>query len=61
MTQSNTAWGYLVSVTQGKPTEEHPEAEVQHIVHGIVRQGLKPMARQNIHFFAHRSGCAGMV
>jgi uncharacterized protein (DUF4415 family) len=25
------------------PTEEHPEAEVKHIVRGIVRKGLKPV------------------
>ena len=24
-------------------TKEHPEADLQHIVHGIVRRGLKPL------------------
>lgn len=43
MTQSNTDWVRLASGTQGDPTEEHPEAEVRHVVRGIVRQGLKPL------------------
>jgi hypothetical protein len=42
MTQSNTDWVHLASATEGEPTEEHPEAEVRHVVRGIVRQGLKP-------------------
>jgi len=25
------------------PTKEHPEADVKHIVRGIVRKGLKPL------------------
>ena len=28
----------------GKPSLEHPEADVKHIVKGIVRHGLKPVA-----------------
>ena len=28
----------------GKPSVEHPEADVKHIVKGIVRHGLKPVA-----------------
>lgn len=47
MTQSNTDWVRLASGTQGEPTEEHPEAEVRHVVRGIVRQGLS----QSIRFF----------
>lgn len=43
MTQSNTDWIRLASGTQGEPIEEHPEAEVRHVVCGIVRQGLKPL------------------
>ncbi|MGB3918261.1 MAG: BrnA antitoxin family protein [Thiothrix litoralis] len=43
MTQSNTDWDRLASGTQGDPTEEHPEAEVRHVVRGIVRQGLQPL------------------
>jgi uncharacterized protein (DUF4415 family) len=26
-----------------RPTAEHPEADVRHIVRGIVRRGLKPL------------------
>ncbi|HXF78431.1 MAG TPA: BrnA antitoxin family protein [Usitatibacter sp.] len=29
---------------QIKVTPEHPEADVRHIVRGIVRQGLKPVS-----------------
>ena len=29
---------------QIKVSPEHPEADVRHIVRGIVRQGLKPMS-----------------
>lgn len=29
-------------IAHGKPTAEHPEADVKHIVKGIVRRGLKP-------------------
>jgi len=43
MIQSNTDWVRLASGSQGEPTEEHPEAEVRHVVRGIVRQGLKPL------------------
>jgi uncharacterized protein (DUF4415 family) len=28
---------------KGSPTDEHPEADVKHIVCGIVRKGLKPV------------------
>jgi uncharacterized protein (DUF4415 family) len=28
----------------GKPSVEHPEADVKHIVKGIVRHGLKPVS-----------------
>lgn len=27
----------------GVPSSDHPEADVAHVVRGIVRQGLKPM------------------
>ncbi len=26
-----------------KPTPEHPEADIKHIVRGLVRKGLKPL------------------
>ena len=31
------------SSAKGKATDEHPEADVSHIVRGIVRRGLKPV------------------
>jgi len=30
-----------------RSTDEHPEADVRHIVRGIVRRGLKPVARKS--------------
>lgn len=33
-----------MSKDPGKATAEHPEADVKHIVRGIVRRGLKPLA-----------------
>jgi len=42
MTQSKTDWDRLASGAEGAPTDEHPEAEVEHIVRGIVRRGLQP-------------------
>jgi uncharacterized protein (DUF4415 family) len=42
--KSKTDWSRLRSPqARGLPTEEHPEAEVKHIVRGIVRKGLKPV------------------
>lgn len=41
MTQSKTDWDRLASGAEGVPTDEHPEAEVEHIVRGIVRRGLQ--------------------
>ena len=38
MTQSKTDWDRLASGAEGAPTDEHPEAEVEH----IVRRGLQP-------------------
>jgi len=42
--RSKTDWGRLKK--QGatlKPSAEHPEADVRHIVGGIVRRGLQPL------------------
>lgn len=40
-----TDWAQLrASTAEGVPTSEHPEADVRHIVRGIVRRGLKPLA-----------------
>jgi len=42
--KSKTDWARLrSSEVKGVPTEEHPEADVKHIVRGIVRRGLKPV------------------
>ena len=43
--KSKTDWAGLRSgATPGLPTEEHPEADVRHIVRGMVRRGLQPLA-----------------
>lgn len=42
--KSKTDWVRLKSGTDDvKATTEHPEAEVKHIVRGMVRKGLKPL------------------
>ena len=42
--KSRTDWARLKSGTVGaKPTLEHPEADVKHIVRGLVRKGVKPL------------------
>ena len=42
-TKSTTDWGRLLDPsTEGAPTNEHPEADIKHIVGGISRRGLKP-------------------
>lgn len=43
--QSNTDQAHFKSATQGDPAEEHPEAEVQHIVRVICPQRLKAASR----------------
>ena len=41
--KSKTDWERLLKPSsKGEPTREHPEADVKHIVRGIVRKGLKP-------------------
>jgi uncharacterized protein (DUF4415 family) len=40
--RSKTDWARLRSGV-GAPDAVHPEAEVRHIVRGIVRRGLKPL------------------
>lgn len=40
--KSKTDWQRLQdSAAKAKPSKEHPEADVEHIVRGIVRQGLE--------------------
>ena len=40
--QSKTDWAKLKSGGRVAASPVHPEAEVRHIVRGIVRRGLKP-------------------
>ena len=43
-TKSKTDWARLESKrSEATPTAEHPEADLKHIVRGIVRRGLKPL------------------
>ncbi len=41
--KSQTDWERLAS-EPARPTDDHPEADMQHIVRGIVRRGLKPVS-----------------
>lgn len=42
--KSRTDWARLKSkAASGIPTAEHPEADIRHIVRGVVRRGLQPM------------------
>jgi len=42
--KSKTDWTRLESRNaKPKTTEDHPEADVRHIVRGIVRRGLQPL------------------
>jgi uncharacterized protein (DUF4415 family) len=42
--KSKTDWARLKAGSEdAKPVSEHPEADVKHIVRGLVRNGLKPL------------------
>ena len=42
--KSKTDWASLrAGASDAKPTPEHPEADVKHIVRGLVRKGVKPL------------------
>ena len=42
--KSRTDWARLRATgVPGKPSAEHPEADVNHIVRGMVRRGLQPL------------------
>ncbi|HEY8710184.1 MAG TPA: BrnA antitoxin family protein [Burkholderiaceae bacterium] len=42
--QSNTDWARLKAKAKpATPTPEHPEADIRHIVRGVVRRGLQPL------------------
>ena len=40
--KSKTDWARLKADAVNGPTAEHPEADVRHIVRGMVRRGLQP-------------------
>ena len=43
-TKSRTDWTRLYArASAGRPTAQHPEAEVRHIVRGMIRKGLRPL------------------
>lgn len=42
--KSGTDWARLESKAKpAQPSDEHPEADVRHIVRGVVRRGLQPL------------------
>ena len=42
--KSKTDWARLKAKNQPTiPTNEHPEADIHHIVRGVVRRGLQPL------------------
>jgi uncharacterized protein (DUF4415 family) len=42
--KSKTDWARLKAASGvAKPTSEHPESSVEHIVRGVVRRGLQPL------------------
>jgi uncharacterized protein (DUF4415 family) len=42
--KSHTDWVRLKEATKpGTPTKAHPEADIRHIVRGVVRRGLQPL------------------
>lgn len=40
--QSKTDWERLESPAAATVTPEHPEADLRHVMRGVVRRGLKP-------------------
>ena len=40
--QSKTDWARLKSKTAASVAPEHPEADIHHVMRGVVRRGLKP-------------------
>lgn len=47
--KSKTDWVRLLDVAdKARPDAEHPQAEVAHVVRGIVRRGLKPVASKEL-------------
>ena len=47
--KSETDWPKLMdSGAPGVPTSEHPEAEIAHVVRGVVRRGLQPVPSKSL-------------
>jgi uncharacterized protein (DUF4415 family) len=47
--KSKTDWARLADpLKSGMPSAEHPEADVKHIVRGIVRKGLQPAPSKSL-------------
>jgi uncharacterized protein (DUF4415 family) len=47
--KSKTDWARLADPAKpGAPSVEHPEAELKHIVRGIVRKGLQPAPSKSL-------------
>lgn len=45
---SKTDWARLKAKSpRVKPAAEHPEADIRHIVRGVVRRGLQPLASKS--------------
>jgi uncharacterized protein (DUF4415 family) len=46
--KSKTDWARLKArSTRITPTVDHPEADIRHIVRGVVRRGLQPLASKS--------------
>ena len=41
--KSKTDWARLKAAGPGASSKDHPEADVAHIVRGVIRRGLKPL------------------
>ena len=46
--KSKTDWGRLKSSRQTEPPADHPEFDPKHVVRGIVRRGLQPVASKEL-------------
>jgi uncharacterized protein (DUF4415 family) len=47
--KSKTDWPHLLSpAAKGRPSKQHPEADVSHIVRGVVRRGLRPAPNKSL-------------
>jgi len=47
--KSETDWSKLMEPdSPGVPTSEHPEAEIAHVVRGVVGRGLQPVPSKSL-------------